>query len=399
MNKFRPSLALLLLPLLVSASCDAPAEDPSRVDRVQQAWVLGDIVAPPPVGIYIPPPPPPPPVPPCLTSSGCARTFTILGKVVRYFGSYDLELPNWEVKRAVIDVHGLFRNAGGAFDTMVSSAAFAESHGFSLDARKSTIIIAPHFPNQEDGVAANVLRWTDSDWVKGAAAFDTPVSSYAVMDEIVKRLNIAGRFPNLKKIIIAGHSAGGQYTHRYAAANFMDGQFSPIPIRYVVANPSSYLYINASRPRMDGNGFGVPYGLNCGNAFPSILCAGFAGAPVCTSSFNDWHYGLDEMTPYPRSMGAETLRQNLINRRVTLLLGTLDNDPNHSELDRSCPARLQGPHRLARGMNQMAFMNHFFPNHHTALFTVDGAGHDSGDMFVAPTGGVGTGSALLFNAL
>ena len=54
---------------------------------------------------------------------------------------------------------------------------------------------------------------------------------------------------------------------------------------------------------------------------------------------------------------------------------------------------------MARGMNQMGFMNNFFANHRTALFTVDGAGHDSRAMFVAPPGGVGTGSALLFSAL
>jgi hypothetical protein len=84
---------------------------------------------------------------------------------------------------------------------------------------------------------------------------------------------------------------------------------------------------------------------------------------------------------------------------VTLLLGTLDTDPDHPDLDKSCPARLQGLHRFARGMNQMGYMNQLFPGHHTALFTVDGAGHDSHDMFVAPAGGVGTGPALLFSAL
>jgi hypothetical protein len=394
------SLALFLFPLLAAASCDVPPAD-QPADRIDQAFVLrGDIVATP-VGIYVPPPPPPPPVAPCLSpgSTGtCARTLSILGKV-QYFGSYSLDLPNWDVKRAIIDIHGLFRNAPTAFDTMVGSAAFAESHGFLPDARKNTILIAPRFPNQEDGMPADFLHWTDNDWVKGGAAVDSPVSSYAVIDEMIARLNVPGRFPNLKKIIIAGHSAGGQFTHRYAAANFMDGQFSPIPIRYLVANPSSYLYTTTTRPRFDGNGFGVPYGIGCGNIVNIPFCTGFSGAPLCPSTFNDWHYGLEQMVPYANAMGAATLRQNLINRRVTLLLGTLDNDPNHSELDKSCPARLQGAHRLARGLNQMNYMNQVHPGHHTALFTVDGAGHDSQDMFIAPTGGVGTGSALLFSAL
>jgi hypothetical protein len=397
---------ILVLPVLAASGCDTVPDDPkgdpvgADVKPGQSALVLGDVTGPTTGTIYLPPPPPPPPVPPCLSAASCERNFVILTKKVRYFGSYSLDLPNTQVMRAIVDVHGLFRNADVAFNTMVASATFAEVHGFAPGALQNTIIIAPQFPNQEDDRPDDFHHWTDSGWVHGDAAVGSPLSSYAVMDEIVARLNVPGRFPNLKKIIIAGHSAGGQYTHRYAAANFMDGAFSPVPMRYVVANPSSYLYLNRARPHTDGSaGFGVPYGFNCGGGLLSPLCTGFSNAPLCPSSFNDWHYGLEEMPPYPRSMGAETLRQRMVARHVILLLGTLDNDPNHAQLDRSCQGRLQGPHRLARGLNQMAFMNQFFPGHHTALFEVDGAGHDSQAMFVAPPGGVGTGSALLFSGL
>src|SRR5262249_51528255 len=55
-------------------------------------------------------------------------------------------------------------------------------------------------------------------------------------------------FPNLKLIVVTGHSAGGQFTHRYAAATHVEKQIR-IPMRYVVANPSTYLYLDETRLR------------------------------------------------------------------------------------------------------------------------------------------------------
>src|SRR4051794_16198045 len=188
---------------------------------------------------------------------------------------------------------------------------------------------------------ADFHHWSDSGWVRGDAAAGSSLSSYAVVDEMVARLATPGRFPNLTRIIIAGHSAGGQFTHRYAAANGQDGINVSIPMRYVVANPSSYLYIDGARPHTDGSaGFGEPYGFACTWNVFDPRCTGFGNAPLCISSYNDWHYGFDDMSGYAASMGASALKARLLGRQVFLLLGTLDNDPNHPELDTSCEARL-----------------------------------------------------------
>jgi hypothetical protein len=389
----RSALVLLMLPLL-GAGC-GPVPDEGEVGKSQQAFLWGGIVVPPGGVIYLPPPPPPPP---CLSSAACERTMVLAGKKVRFFSSFLLDSANSNVKRAIIDVHGLNRFATTAFDTMVASAQFAETHNFELTATQDTIIIAPHFPNQTDGQPEDFHHWTDSGWVKGDAAVGSSLSSYAVVDEIVARLAAPGRFPNLKRIIVAGHSAGGQFTHRYAAANGQDGINVSIPMRYVAANPSSYLYVDGARPHYDGSaGFGAPYGFACTGNLLDPRCPGFGGAPLCPTSFNDWHYGLADLDGYAGSMGATALRTRLLGRQVFILVGLLDNDPNHPELDTSCQARLQGPHRLARGMNQMAYLNaRFGDQHHTVLFQIDNAGHDSHAMFVAPPGGVGTGSALLY---
>jgi predicted alpha/beta superfamily hydrolase len=42
------------------------------------------------------------------------------------------------------------------------------------------------------------------------------MSSYTAVDNIIKAFNNATLYPNLKHIVIAGHSLGGQFVQRYA---------------------------------------------------------------------------------------------------------------------------------------------------------------------------------------
>lgn len=45
----------------------------------------------------------------------------------------------------------------------------------------------------------------------------------------------------------AGHSAGGQYVTRYEMANRIHETLG-LPVSYVVANPSSYAWLDTTRP-------------------------------------------------------------------------------------------------------------------------------------------------------
>lgn len=61
---------------------------------------------------------------------------------------------------------------------------------------------------------------------------------------------------------MAGHSAGGQLAQRYAAISpSEDGLPRNVTMRYVAADPSSYLYLRPERPYFDPGepGFDVPY--------------------------------------------------------------------------------------------------------------------------------------------
>src|SRR2546421_664968 len=72
------------------------------------------------------------------------------------------------------------------------------------------------------------------------------------MDEILRKLSRKAVFPNLKGIVLTGHSAGGQYVTRYEMANLVHDKLG-VPITYVVSNPSSYAYLDSDRPTGPNN--------------------------------------------------------------------------------------------------------------------------------------------------
>ena len=171
----------------------------------------------------------------------------------------------------------------------------------------------------------------------------------------------ATKYPALREVVIAGHSAGGQVTHRYAAGG--NDIRAGLRIRYVVANPSTYLFLGEARPYEMG--FQVPDREACPN-------------------YDTWHYGLADLNSYMSRIPESTITDNLLARRVAIMVGTDDTGSN--QLDVSCGANLQGPHRFARGKNLMRFMAEFYPSHHHSEFVVDGIAHSSRGMFWSAQG-------------
>jgi trehalose 6-phosphate synthase len=66
---------------------------------------------------------------------------------------------------------------------------------------------------------------------------------------------IARFFPDLKTVVLAGHSGGGQLVHRYAVVGKAPAALASagIHLRYVVANPSSYVYFSDARPALNAH--------------------------------------------------------------------------------------------------------------------------------------------------
>ena len=106
----------------------------------------------------------------------------------------------------------------------------------------------------------DVPVWSVDGWKDGSLSeirrddsTDQRVSSFAVLDALLETLSDRKHWPALDLVVLAGHSAGGQFVQRYAVASAPTVlSHQGIHTRFVVANPSSYLYFDARRPTEHG---------------------------------------------------------------------------------------------------------------------------------------------------
>lgn len=299
----------------------------------------------------------------------CAAPFTVDGLALRLYASAPFAAAYPEVQRALIIVHGNDGNAEGYFKTALAASAAAKQGDV-------TLILAPHFVEQAQKTAppAGSLAWDrGGDWRAGdlSSAEATPrVSSFTVVDRLLTTLADKTRFPNLQSVVIAGHSAGGQYVQRYAVLRGAEAA-GPVAVRFVVANPSSYLYLDARRPDPATPGaFRPPAGSAC--------------------AANRYKYGLERgngaVEAALGALGADGLAERFRRQNVTYLLGESDNDPNHRLLDKSCAALAQGPTRLARGLAFKLYLERYYAPHAQRFETVPGVGHSAARMFRSRAG-------------
>ena len=282
-----------------------------------------------------------------------------------------------DVTRAVIVIHGWPRRDLQGGERALKAAG---------DAARGTIVITPQFVSANDMAAhhlsRNTLQWRENDWQKGYPSADAAaLSSFAVVDEIFRRLSDRSVFPHLHMIVLAGHSAGGQFVQRYAAVGQGQERLggAAIHVRYVVANPASYLYFTKDRPQPGGS-----------------------FAPTDTAScprYDRWSYGLQDGIPAyasgSESGGAKTIQARYLQRDVIYLLGTADDDPRADGLDTSCGGEAEGPTRLKRGLAYMAYIRRLDPQTTQRVLLVPGGRHLSYPMFSSQAGR----SALFDSAL
>jgi pimeloyl-ACP methyl ester carboxylesterase len=289
--------------------------------------------------------------------------------------SLDWDKPQPQVTRAVIIFHGKGRDVDGYYRSLRRAA---ESAGG--DAASTSILIAPQFLNEEDAHAHHlpsaVFRWPQGTWEAGReAAGPTSASAYEIIDALVAHLADRKLFPNLRAIVLAGHSGGGQAMQRYAIVGRAEHFAGPdIHVRYVVANPSSYMYFTDERPIFDKNKMSF-----------------VAANPQACENFNHWKYGpLNLREDYVResaTTGWQSLENAFASKDVLYLLGTDDVDPHEKDLDVSCAGALEGPNRFWRGQAYFAWLHHRHAanwNHH--MWFVPGVAHSGGKMFTSECG-------------
>ncbi len=191
-------------------------------------------------------------------------------------------------------------------------------------------VIAPIFPRREtlalnnepdDGRAVWGDSWADEDshpdqmglaaddWRGGGDANGTSFSSYDCIDLIFSRLADRSAFPNLKRVVLAGFSAGGQFAGRYAAIGkgvVREG----VKVDYIAMAPSTEFRFEKDVP---------------------------------------WLYGLKGRPRYAARLADEDIMRNLCGRRVWRGCGSLDIEGRPiTSLDMTPPAVAQGANRFER---------------------------------------------------
>jgi pimeloyl-ACP methyl ester carboxylesterase len=315
-------------------------------------------------------------VAPCTTATAtCERWVSLSGGPARsmVYATYPLDVRNTAITRALIMVHGADRNADHYFET-------ANAGGFLAGALKNTIIIAPRFAAGKDKVESNEILWPShgDSWRSGGQSPANPaLSSFDLADELLRELANKKIFPNLTHIVVAGHSAGGQFATRYAMANKVDGTLNGVTVSYVVANPSSYAWPASVRPLPVGDGdpaFADKEAL--GDSGESVH-SNFSYGPFDSAKapdFDRWPAGLEARKGYTAAMSDEQLKKQLASRSTTYLLGQVDVLPLGG-FDSSPSGMAQGPTRRARGEAFFKFITDSLGAKHKAIIVPE-CGHN-----------------------
>ncbi|AUP80620.1 hypothetical protein C1H87_18640 [Flavivirga eckloniae] len=294
---------------------------------------------------------------------------------IPYFSNVtSIDDENTSITRAVIALQGANRNAGLYYENMLVAA---KMESMQLD---TLLVVSPQFLVESEIVDFRLdsehLYWSSGGWKigflsKNEAQNPRPgrVSSFTMIDSLMTLL--VKKNPNLKTIVFSGHSAGGQFVNRYAAASPIPTELknSGVNVRFIVNNPSSYVYMDNTRIVPGTTDFEIP----------QTSCI----------TFNEYKYGLDDLPNYLTAVGADQIRTQFAKREVLYLLGEEDNNPNSSSLDKSCEAALQGNQRLERGMNYFQYLQSYYGdaiNNTQSIGTVPGVGHSHSGMFQSEQG-------------
>ena len=262
---------------------------------------------------------------------------------IRYASNHSLDRLDTAVTTLLIYIHGINRNGLAYFE-------YGEEAVRSARQKKQTLLIAPQYADESDLDAYllgnDFLYWKKAEWKDGHSSLsdgarvqNTPISSYEVMDSLLIFVLGSGHFPNIKRVVIAGHSAGGQFVQRYSAISPVPDLMAAVQFRFLVMDPSSYMYPDARRPMPDKT-FGFPDATGC-------------------PDYNHYPKGLEGLNPYALAAGADRILNNMLHRAIFILLGEEDTRMDDPNLDVGCAANLEGAFRLERGMNFFAYIRTF----------------------------------------
>jgi pimeloyl-ACP methyl ester carboxylesterase len=317
---------------------------------------------------------------PCThPETACERWITFGAGPARsmVYGSYPLNVRNAGITRALIMVHGAGRNADHYFETSMAAA-------FLAGALENTIVLAPRFIAGQDKPSANEVMWPEggNSWRAGGVSPTNPtLTSFDFVDELIRKVADKKIFPNLRTVVVAGHSAGGQFATRYEMTSKVYDT-PGVSISYVVANPSSYAWPAAVRPLQTGSANPVGADKEALGPDAEKVHTDFTYGPFDTTkakNYNRWPSGLENRAGYSAGPSDEQLIKQLVERPTTYLLGQVDVLPLGG-FDSSPNAMAQGPTRRARGEAFFTYVTQTLGAKHNAIIVPE-CGHNDRCIF------------------
>jgi cyanophycinase len=293
----------------------------------------------------------------CESHINCQNKFLIQKNYLTYFSTHKIDKIQPKIKRLVIVVHGALRNGHDYFDDTVIAAK-------KLSVENTTLIIAPTFrkitDEREDGELYWGRKWY-TKWKYGYKSEDSDrISSFSVMDKLILKIANSNSFPNLKSIIVTGHSAGGQFTQRYGIATKIGKELLQT-FTIVPSNPSSYMYLDDVRYHFSDGNFEI--------AQRQKDCTGF----------NHYIYGPIDRAEYMQRYNLSELRENFKNQKIIYLMS--EEDKGVDSLDRSCEAMTQGRNRFERAKNYFYYVKKNITSDQHRFVSIPLIGHEHVDVY------------------
>jgi pimeloyl-ACP methyl ester carboxylesterase len=264
-----------------------------------------------------------------------------------YYSNHPVGVDNPAIKRIVVAIH----SSGYDAKTYCESVMLAAAKEGETD---STLVIAPHFLRESiapSSIKPGIVVWKGQPFWGSQQAFlsgegaPIKISAFDVLDELIALLVSSGRLPNVKLVVVLGHSAGGQMTQRYAALNRIEEALREkgIRMRYLVMAPSSYLYFTPER---------YVAKTTCDFALPAVSPAGY----------DRYGYGLNEPYAFMKGFDAATIKAHYAPKVVLYLVGSRDVESKDEDqsVDDSPAAMLQGRTRVERATIFLAYLQHLY---------------------------------------
>jgi len=256
---------------------------------------------------------------------------------VPYYSNRPLTRPAPAVVRLVFSIHSSEYDARQYFENARDAASRREG------VLEETLIVAPLLAEESvlgKQIPDGLLYWLasfargSSQAAVGPDRRKVSVSSYQVIDDWIAELAASEYLPNIREVVVVGHSAGGQFVQRYAMAGKLQLKDS-ITVRYVASAPSSYAYPSPERYDPKSRRIGIPDG-----QFLAL-----------TPAYDNWGYGLQLPYTYFSDSRPEDIAARYAKRHVFYLCGEKDSDPRDDALGKGPEAMIQGTHRLERMKN------------------------------------------------